>query len=268
MLFQLDDLNISCHGFRLVFSIIRRAYYDKVIECTVGSLMEYSKLSKYKVKEGLKELKELKLIQVIESGYNLEITLLPKLIKMIALDFKRRGGSGKAKAIGEIKKSGSSSKKATGTTTKNSSTSKTSTQKPLLSGSKNSLNDTNQNKKPKPEQKEKASGQEPKVQQEQTPKPSPKVKEKVNLKGLVKRPEYVNTRGEIYTYFKLWLTTNETISDVYSLSIDMLDKKWKDFKEYSVTWVKIQKHSSSPCTDLNRVKFMKKLAAEQLAQAA
>jgi hypothetical protein len=47
---------------------------------------------------------------------------------------------------------------------------------------------------------------------------------------------------------------------INSLSHNELQKKWNKFKEYSVTWLKLQKVISSPCLDLNKIRFMQNLA--------
>jgi DNA-binding transcriptional regulator YhcF (GntR family) len=268
MLYQLDDLSISAPAFRILFSIIRRAYHSKTTTTSIPELMEKTKISRYLIEKSLKTLTEKGLIIIRKWGGNeLKITLLEKIIDMIELDFKRRGAKKPSKAsnaLDEIKKS--SSRKEAAEKTKKRSTAKTeSTQ----TGSLDSLD--RKTKKPKENQvSEKPILKKP----EEELSPNVSVKEKPRVSGtktasnlckfnyIGERPEYLTVRSELYHYFQEWLKTNNFMSHelINSLSHNELQKKWNKFKEYSVTWLKLQKVISSPCLDLNKIRFMQNLA--------
>jgi hypothetical protein len=281
MLFQLDDLKIPAPAFRVLFSIIRRAYHSKVTIISKSTLCEKTDLSDYIVTKALDVLTSRKLVQIVEvENYQLKITLLPDVIEWIEKDFKRQKRvSGKTKAFGEIKKHGSSNKKVTVSKKESTKSSSTTTTKSLPPGLPNS---STVQEKPTRLKKERQTNQSTSTQSNNltysTQPTSPKHQKPVlrlekSQKGLAnqpskfnyigERPAYLTVRNELYSYFREWLKNNNSMSCEFidGLTAEELQKRWKQFKEYSVTWLKLQKVISTPCMDLNKIRFMRGLAA-------
>ena len=261
MIFQLDDLGLSESAFRVLFSIIRRAYYDKITETSVSFLCKQTKLTKYKVNRALQQLKDEKLIQVKTlSNYTLEITLLPSIIKLINLDYKRRGSSAKpakVKHFNEIKKyrgnkkvNSSKSNSTTKSPQTGLSSSACSTTKTHPSSNSSTSTNPSPTKKPSPVIK---------TRKEENPRALPKYR-------LNNRPEYVSTRGDLYLYFRQWMQSNEAIplEVIQTLSEEQIAKKWKQFKAYTRTWLRLQEVMGG-CNDLNKIRFYSQIAKTQQA---
>ena len=104
MLFQLDDLGLSPASFRLLYAIIRRSYHTKFMETTIPELCMISGLTRNKAKLALDDLKERGLIFIVQNKrFVYEITLAPKIIKIMNLDYKRKGAKSQPKAKPEPK---------------------------------------------------------------------------------------------------------------------------------------------------------------------
>lgn len=228
MLFQLDDLNLSPEAFRTVFSVIRKGYYDKIVTATQTELSEKTGLSKYKLRMAIAELTERKLLQVIKTDKGYEITLMPEIVKMINLDFKRRGAGTASRKTVEAKPQ--SPKQA----------------------------------KPKPKKNGHPADDKPKNIAAETSKPKPVVKQKRKLsqRSTSQQPPYVTAKGHMYCYFEEWLTGYEGLKyhEVQTMEEPVMLGKWERFKEYAYTWLRIQRSIEKPCPDLNKIKFMKKIA--------
>jgi hypothetical protein len=229
MLFQLDDLNLSPEAFRLLFSVIRKGYYDKIVTATQTELTDKTGLSKYKLRLAIAELKERKLLQVIKADVGYEITLMPDIVKMINLDFKRKGASQKNMQAKSVTASTSKQEKP-----------KSSVAAP-----------------PKPK-----ATPTPKAPPKAQPKPKPTIKQKRKLSQRSDHPPYATAKGYMYRYFEEWLAGHEGLKyhEIQGMEEPMMLKKWEQFREYAHTWLRIQRSVSRPCPDLNKIKFMKKIA--------
>jgi hypothetical protein len=262
MLFGLNKLGLTSDSFMLLHQIIEDAYYDKMVETTIGYLENATGLSKYKVRACLNELRRRKLIQTSSFTSGTRITLMPVLVEMIAKDYRRKEVSQKTKVMNEIKKL-PGRKKPEPCSTKNSRTSSTQTStrkpRPIISGHslKNTSTATETIAPPKQTPRKKTN-----TPLKQTPR-NPTATKK-NPAGLVEKKPYVTTRGKLYTYFEHWLHTNEGLS---RLDVDRLlrneaemEAYWLNYRKYAGQWLRLQKMRERPDPDLNKIKFMRQVA--------
>jgi hypothetical protein len=257
MLFNLNKFKVTPEGFTLLYYILDACYYDKMINTTHGKLEEATGMSKYKVRAALDELRRDKLIQTKSFTTGIKITLMPVLIDMINKDLYRpERSSQRSKALTEIKKS-QGTKKPEGSPLQNSPTllTETSTPKPRPIISGHSAKNTSVAEPPvKPTKKTNPPNQ--------APKPTNTRKNTVP-RGSVKKP-YITTRGKLYIYFDQWLRlyeamNNDQVNQLLRIESD-LEKFWNRFKAHAVNWLKLQKVTTKPETDLNKIKFMRQIA--------
>jgi len=266
MLFQLDQLNITPDSFRLLYSILTAAYHDKMWETTHGILERNSKLSKYKVRASLDELRREKLIMTKSYTTGIKITLMPVLVEMIYKDFKRKGASQRTRDMNEIKKS-QAPKKEGAVATKPSRRLSTPnlTQKPLQTTSKPSLPSTSKTEKTQLQTVTTPTATPTATQPKPTTK-SPTTRSTssgTKLKASDKKP-YITTRGTLYKAFGEWLKNYELLSDL-DIARFMKDEAkmlyyWKEFQDYARCWLSRNRQVERPNMDLNKIKMMKKVS--------
>jgi len=264
MLFQLDQLNITPDAFRLLYSIMTAAYHDKMWETTHGILERNSKLSRYKVRAGLDELRREKLIMTKSYTTGIKITLMPVLVEMIYKDFKRKGASQRSRNMDEIKKSQAPKKEgAVATKASRKSSTQTSTQSLPRTTSKPSLRSTFKKENLQTAAVTTTAAPPSKPTTKHPPKTATK------LKALDKKP-YITTRGTLYKAFWEWLKGYELLSDL-DIAHFMKDEAkmlyyWKEFQDYARCWLSRNRQVHKPDMDLSRIKMMKRVAA--MAQVA
>jgi len=271
MLFQLNQLNITPDSFRLLYAIMTAAYHDKMWDTTHGILERDSRLSRYKVRASLDELKREKLIMTKTSTSGIKITLMPVLVDMIYKDYKRKGASQRSKNMTEIKKSQSPKQEKKATKSSQTSSTQTLTPKPHQNTSKPSLQSTSTKTVTQaiqtPKQVQTAPAKPPAKPPTKQPSTKPPTNQK--LKASDKKP-YMTPRGTLCKVFEEWLKNYEILSDVDIAQLKKNDDKmmryWKDFQDYARCWLSRNRQIERPERDLNKIKAMKRIAA--LAKAS
>ena len=279
MIFQLNNLNITPDSFRLLYSILTAAYHDKMWQTTYAVLERDSKLSRYKVRAGLDELRKEKLITTQSFTTGIKITLMPILVEMIYKDFKRRGASQRTRNMTEIKKYQAPQEKQGAVATKTSRTSsrQTSTQSPPQNISKPSLRNTSQKEKAQTQQIIQPSSTTTVTPSKPPSKPPTNRPPGTNpttsrrkLRDSDRKLPYLTTKGSLYKTFEEWLKGYERLSEL-DITRFMKDETkmlyyWKQFHDYARCWLSRNRQLERPDMDLNKIKMMKKMAA--LAKAA
>ena len=266
MLFNLNKLHITPDSFRLLYHIMTEAYYDKMINTTHGELEKATEMSKHKIRAALNELRTDKLIHTESFTTGIRITLMPVLVEMIYKDSPRKKASQKTNVMNEIKKfPGRKKPEGSSSQTSQKSSTETSTQKPRPIISKHSSKNTSTVNATtatptKPAKPAKKTNTPP----SQTPKPTTTKQKNRVPRGSAKKP-YMTTRGKLYTYFESWLRlgeamSNEQVNQLLKNEAE-LEKFWNKFRNYAArTWLPLQKVSTNPETDLNKIKFMRQIA--------
>jgi hypothetical protein len=277
MLFQLNQLKITPDSFRLLYAIITAAYHSKVLETTHKSLQKDSRLSEYKVRNSLLELKKEKLITTKTSTDGIKIVLGQQIIEMIYLDYTKKGASQRTRNMAEIKKSQPPKQEVEATKCQTLSTqsltpsNRQNTSKPSLrSTSKKGILTETVSQTPKQVQTAPEKPPTKPTKPPTTKRPPSKPRTSQKLKASDKKP-YITTRGTLYKFFEEWLKNYEILSE---LDIACLLKKddqkmmryWINFQDYARCWLSRNRQIERPERDLNKIKAMKKFAG--LAKAS
>ena len=269
MLFQLNQLNITSDSFRLLYAIISAAYHDKMWDTTHEILQKNSKLTRYKVRVSLDELRTENLITTKTSTDGIKIVLGQKIIEMIYLDYTRKGASQRTKNMAEIKKSQPPKQEVKAT--KNCPTSSTQTSTPTTPQniSKPSLKSTSKKEvltetTSQTWQQVQTAPQKPPTKPPTTKRPSTNPPTSQKLKASDKKP-YITTRGTLYKFFEDWLGYYEQLSPLDIIRIKKDEQKmmryWKEFHDYARCWLSRNRQIERPEKDINKIKMMKQFAA-------
>jgi len=269
MLFPLNKLNITPDSFRLLYAIITEAYYDKMWDTTHGILEQNSKLTRYKVRASLDELRSEGLITTTTSTDGIKIILGQKIIEMIYLDYTRKGASQRTKNMAEIKKSQPPKQEERATKNCRTSSTQTSTPNTPQNISKPSLKSTSKKEvlteaKSQTPQQVQTAPQKPPTKPPTTKRPSTNPPTSQKLKASDKKP-YITTRGTLYKFFEDWLGYYEQLSPLDIIRIKNDDQKmmryWKGFHDYARCWLSRNRQIERPEKNINKIKMMKQFAA-------